>query len=115
MASTKGLTQAEIDVKLARMDLEKTIIRAPFAGIVTDIKISPKERLDAGRELFTLVDISRIKVKAKVLESEIGKMQPAAKSSSASAPIPARSSRASSKRSARSSTPRTRPAPSTSP
>jgi RND family efflux transporter MFP subunit len=75
MASAKGLTQQEIDVKLARMDLDKTIIRAPFSGIVTDIKISPQERLDAGRELFTLVTISRIRVKAKVLESEIGKMQ----------------------------------------
>ncbi len=73
-AATKGLTQAEVEVKLARLDLEKTRIRAPFAGIVTDIKLSPKERLDAGRELFTLVDISRIKVKAKVLESEVGKV-----------------------------------------
>jgi RND family efflux transporter MFP subunit len=74
MASSKGLTQAEVDVKIARMDLEKTRVRAPFAGIVTDIKLSPKERLDAGRELFILVDISRIKVKAKVLESEVGKV-----------------------------------------
>ncbi len=74
MASTKNLTQAEVDVKIARMDLEKTRIRAPFAGILTDIQLSPKERLDAGRDLFTLVDISRIKVKAKVLESEVGKV-----------------------------------------
>jgi RND family efflux transporter MFP subunit len=74
MASTKGLTQAEVDVKIARMDLDKTRIRAPFAGIITDIKLSPQERIDAGRELFTLVDISRIKVKAKVLESEVGKI-----------------------------------------
>jgi RND family efflux transporter MFP subunit len=73
-AATKGLTQAEVDVKIARLNLDKTRIRAPFAGIVTDIKLSPKERLDAGRELFTLVDISRIKVKAKVLESEVGRV-----------------------------------------
>ena len=73
-SATKGLTQAEVDVKIARLSLEKTRIRAPFAGIVTDLKLSPKERLDAGRELFTLVDISRIKVKAKVLESEVGKV-----------------------------------------
>lgn len=73
-ASTKGLTQAEVDVKIARLNLEKTHIRAPFAGIVTGVKFSPKERLDPGRELFTLVDISRIKVKAKVLESEVGKI-----------------------------------------
>ena len=73
-AATKGLTQAEVAVKVARLNLEKTRIRAPFAGIVTDLKLSPKERLDPGRELFTLVDISRIKVKAKVLESEVGKI-----------------------------------------
>ncbi len=73
-AATKGLTQAEVDVKIARLDLEKTRIRAPFAGVVTDVKLSPKERIDPGRELFTLVDISRIKVKAKVLESEVGKV-----------------------------------------
>jgi RND family efflux transporter MFP subunit len=74
MASAKGLTQAEVDVKIARLELAKTRIRAPFAGIVTDIKLSPRERVDAGRELFTLVDISRLKVKAKVLESEVGKV-----------------------------------------
>ena len=73
-AATKGLTQSEVDVKMARLDLEKTRVRAPFAGIITDVKLSPKERLDPGRELFTLVDISRIKVKAKVLESEVGKV-----------------------------------------
>jgi RND family efflux transporter MFP subunit len=75
MATTKGLTQAELDVKLAQMDLEKTRIRAPFAGILTDIKISPREHIDAGRELCTLVNISRIWVKAKILESEIGKIK----------------------------------------
>ncbi|MBN2207488.1 MAG: efflux RND transporter periplasmic adaptor subunit [Candidatus Aminicenantes bacterium] len=74
LASAKGLTQAEVDVKIARLELEKTRIRAPFAGIVTDIKLSPQERVEAGRELFTLVDIRRIKVKAKVLESEVGKV-----------------------------------------
>jgi len=75
MATTKGLTSYEIDAKISRLTLEKTRIKAPFAGIVTDIKISPREHIDAGREICTLVDISRIKVKAKVLESEVGKMK----------------------------------------
>jgi len=75
MATTKGLTQAELDVKLAQMDLEKTRIRAPFAGVLTEIKISPREHIDPGRELCTLVNISRIWVKAKILESEIGKIK----------------------------------------
>ena len=74
-ATTKGLTQAEIDVKVAQMELEKTRIRAPFAGILTEIKVSPREHIDAGRELGTLVNISRIWVKAKILESEVGKIR----------------------------------------
>jgi len=75
MATSKNLTQTDIEIKLAQIDLDKTRVRAPFAGIITDVKVSPGERIDAGRELFTLVDLGRIKVKAKVLESEIGKMK----------------------------------------
>jgi RND family efflux transporter MFP subunit len=75
MASAKQFTQSEIDVKMSQMELEKTKIRAPFSGIITDIKVSPKENISAGREIFTLVDISRIKVQARVLESEVGKMR----------------------------------------
>lgn len=75
MAASKGLTQAEIDTKIAQMELEKTNIKAPFGGIITDIKVSPQENVLAGRELFILVNISQIKVQAKVLESEVGKMK----------------------------------------
>jgi RND family efflux transporter MFP subunit len=76
MAASKGLTQAEIDVKMARLELEKTVVRAPFAGVVTDVKISQREHVEAGRELFSLVDIGRIRVKARVLESEVGRIKP---------------------------------------
>jgi RND family efflux transporter MFP subunit len=74
-SASKGLTQAEIAVKKAQMNLEKTKIRAPFSGIITDIQVSPQEHISAGRDLFILVNISRIQVHAKVLESEIGKMK----------------------------------------
>jgi len=75
MAAAKGLTQAEIDAEIAQLELDRTKIRAPYAGIISDIKVSPQENISAGRELFTLVDISQIKVQARVLESEIGKMK----------------------------------------
>lgn len=74
-SASKGLTQAEIAVKTAQMKLEKTKIMAPFAGIITDIQVSPQEHIATGRDLFILVNISRIQVYAKVLESEIGKMK----------------------------------------
>jgi RND family efflux transporter MFP subunit len=75
LAAAKGLTQAEIRVKTAQMNLEKTRIRAPFSGIIHDIKVSHQEHVTSGRELFTLVNIDRICVEAKVLESEIGKIK----------------------------------------
>ncbi len=75
IAAAKGLTQSEIDVKKARLNLEKTNIRAPFSGIITDVKVSPEEYVSGSTELFTLVNIERIQVHAKVLESEIGKMK----------------------------------------
>ncbi|MCJ7579210.1 MAG: efflux RND transporter periplasmic adaptor subunit [Candidatus Aminicenantes bacterium] len=75
IAAAKGLTQSEIDVKKARLNLEKTSIRAPFSGIITDVNVSPEEHVYASSELFTLVNIERIQVHAKVLESEIGKMK----------------------------------------
>lgn len=74
-SASKGLTQAEVNVKTAQMNLEKTKIRAPFSGIITDIQVSPQEHISGGRDLFILVNISRIQVHAKVLESEIGKMK----------------------------------------
>ena len=75
MAAAKGLTQAEVNVKKAKMNLQKTKILAPFQGIICDIQVSPGEHVTSGMELFTLVDISKINVHARVLESEIGKME----------------------------------------
>jgi RND family efflux transporter MFP subunit len=74
MAATKNLTQAEINLKKARMNLEKTQIRAPFSGVITDIKVSCREHVVAGQELFTLVDVSSILVHSRILENEIGKI-----------------------------------------
>lgn len=75
MASVKGLTQAEINVKKAQLRLEKAKIKAPFSGIVSGIKISPGEYISAGTELFTLVNINKITFVARILESEISKIQ----------------------------------------
>ena len=75
MAAAKGLTQSEIRVKKAQIALEKTVIKAPFSGIIYDLKINPGERISQGTELFSLVNIDRVQVHAKVLESEVGKMK----------------------------------------
>jgi len=74
-AAVKGLTQAEIEVAMAVMELDKTKVLAPFDGIVTGVKISAGESIGPGQDLFTLVDIREIRVEARVLESEIGRIR----------------------------------------
>lgn len=75
IAASKGLTQAEVSVKRARMELEKTRISAPFSGVVTLIKVAPGENIEIGREICTVVDLSQLKIEAKVLETLIGKIK----------------------------------------
>jgi RND family efflux transporter MFP subunit len=73
--AAKGVTQAYVNVQKAELDLEKTQIRSPFSGIIHNIKVSPRERINSGQELFNLVNIHEIEVHAKVLESEVGRME----------------------------------------
>jgi RND family efflux transporter MFP subunit len=74
-AAAKGLTQAEIEVAIARMEIDRTKVRAPFDGIVTGVKASIGESISPGQDLFTLVDIREIRVEARILESEIGRIK----------------------------------------
>lgn len=76
MASSKGLTQAEAEVEIARLEVDKTRTRAPFAGIVTNVRVSAREHVSAFQEICTVVDPGRIRLLAKVLESDIGKIAP---------------------------------------
>ncbi|RFT16420.1 MAG: Cobalt/zinc/cadmium efflux RND transporter, membrane fusion protein, CzcB family [Candidatus Saccharicenans subterraneus] len=75
IAASKGLTQAEVSVKRAKMELEKTRITAPFSGVVTQIKVAPGENIEIGREICTLVNLGQLKIEAKVLETLIGKVR----------------------------------------
>ena len=42
-AASKGLTRAKVGVAVARLDLGEDRVRAPFSGVLTDIKVSVGE------------------------------------------------------------------------
>jgi len=69
--SSTGLTSARLNVEAAKLDLQKKDVRAPFDGIVTDIKIVEGKTVGAGEETMTLVDYRNICITADVLENEI--------------------------------------------
>lgn len=67
-----GLDQQEVSVRSAQIQLDRTSVRAPFAGRVASIKVVEGQNVRVGDELLTVVDLDPIRVEAEVLESEVG-------------------------------------------
>ena len=63
---------ARTAVEKAELDLQRTTVRAPFAGRVVERRISPGARVPAGGVLFTLVDLSRVEVPIALGASRYG-------------------------------------------
>ncbi|MBN2414621.1 efflux RND transporter periplasmic adaptor subunit [bacterium] len=70
-----GLAKALIAEKRARIDLDATVVRAPFSGILGDQEICAGQYIAAGTPCFKLVDLSVMHVEAGCLESEIKDIQ----------------------------------------
>ena len=54
------------------MEYERVRLRAPFSGRVANLKVVASQRIGAGAEVMTLIDIDPIKVEVQVLESQVG-------------------------------------------
>lgn len=52
-----------------------TPLKSPFAGVVTKAQASPGDIVDAGREVFTVADLSRVWVQAEVYEKDLGRIR----------------------------------------
>lgn len=74
-ATADRLEAAEEQVELARLRLEKTLIRAPITGTVLVKAIEPGELATPGRPVAVLVDLSRMDLKVFIPEKDIGKVE----------------------------------------
>jgi cobalt-zinc-cadmium efflux system membrane fusion protein len=52
-----------------------TPLKAPFSGVITKAQASPGDVVDAGREVFTVADLSRVWVQAEVYEKDLGRVR----------------------------------------
>lgn len=52
----------QADVALAELNVERTVIRAPFGGRIEDVRVEEGERITAGSWLFSLLDPDLIEV-----------------------------------------------------
>jgi len=66
-----GLSDAIFQLKQAELELKKTTIKAPFSGVITDIKVSRGQRVNAGVESLSLVNLNSLYLKGFALESEV--------------------------------------------
>lgn len=71
-----GVSQLQASLELALAALEESRIRAPFAGLVTQVHIEEGEVLMAGAPVLDLVDDSRVTVRAAVDEADAGRLRP---------------------------------------
>lgn len=71
-----GLDAAEVAVRKAKLDMQRSRVTAPFAGRVASVKVVPGQIVRAGDELMTVVDLDPIEVEVQVLEGEVGYLAP---------------------------------------
>ncbi len=70
--SRSGLEAAELAVRRARMELERTRVTAPIGGRIASVNVVPGEWVSPSTELMTVVNIDPIRVEVQVLEGEVG-------------------------------------------
>ncbi|MEX2569430.1 MAG: efflux RND transporter periplasmic adaptor subunit [Cyclobacteriaceae bacterium] len=70
--ASSGLLTAEIAVREAERNLEKTEIKAPIRGAVADLKTKRGSLVSSGDEVCEILSTHQLEMKVKVLESDIG-------------------------------------------
>ena len=58
-------------IAIAKDRLDKTRIRAPFAGVVTERLRAPGERVEAGDPVARLVDTGRLEIRARIRQQSV--------------------------------------------
>jgi membrane fusion protein (multidrug efflux system) len=71
-----GYRDAISEHEMASRQLKETIVRAPFAGVVADVKAKPYNKSEVYNPFCTLIDDSRFDIVFPLLESEAFKLSP---------------------------------------
>ncbi|MFM2301510.1 MAG: hypothetical protein RLZZ84_1246 [Pseudomonadota bacterium] len=67
---------AQARVAQARLNLDRTVIRAPISGIVTNRQVQIGQRIAAGTPILTLVPLDAVFVDANFKESQLRNVKP---------------------------------------
>ena len=67
---------AKAKLDQARLDLERTIIRAPIDGVITNRQVQVGQRVSAGSPVMTIVPVNSVYVDANFKEGQLAKVRP---------------------------------------
>jgi membrane fusion protein (multidrug efflux system) len=70
-----GLAEARLAEERAKLDLENTEIRAPFAGVVEGVDVVAGESISASGVICSLYDNERLEAAVHVLEADLGDLE----------------------------------------
>jgi membrane fusion protein, multidrug efflux system len=70
-ASVASLRLAEAQARLAKIDLDDTVIRAPFTGTIAGRHVQPGEKVSPDSQIVTLVDLRNMVLEAAVPAADI--------------------------------------------
>lgn len=73
--SHPDVESAEARLRPARLDLERTVIRAPIDGVVTNRQVQIGQRINAGQQAMTIVPVGAIYVDANFKEGQLGRVR----------------------------------------
>ncbi|HKK76830.1 MAG TPA: efflux RND transporter periplasmic adaptor subunit [Saprospiraceae bacterium] len=65
-----GYNKARHALQIARRELEKTKLQAPFGGIIANVQVRSEDLLSAGQPLCTLIDPQSFEVEFSLIEQE---------------------------------------------
>ena len=67
----EAVVHAKAALDLAQLNLNRTIVRAPVDGIVSDMTLQPGDYLTAGKGAFAFVDTASLRVEGYFVETKI--------------------------------------------
>jgi membrane fusion protein (multidrug efflux system) len=74
--NSPDVAAAKAALDQARLDLERTVIRAPIDGVVTNRQVQIGQRVAAGNSVMTIVPVGTVYVDANFKEGQLTRVQP---------------------------------------
>jgi membrane fusion protein (multidrug efflux system) len=77
--TSPDVAAAKAKLDQARLDLERTVIRAPIDGVVTNRQVQVGQRISAGSPVMTIVPVGSVYVDANFKEGQLTRVRPGQK------------------------------------